>query len=512
MLLLDRKCRNEFRLFPMPCRLILTGERASSPADPGALLCPSALEEDLAMSRWATRSRLMKTHSIAFCLMALGIASAPLTHAESVVLQNVRVIDGNGGPPIEHADILIKGDRITAVNASGRVAVPAGATVVNLSGKTAVPGLISDHSHLGLVDGASATGQNVTRANILRQLRQYEAFGVTSVTSLGLNLQPFYDLQPGLHLGAMPGADIFGADRGFGVDMGAPPTSMGILNRQVYRPSTVEDARLMVRETARRHPDLIKIWVDDMHGTVPNKMNPVIYKAVIDEAHANHLRVAAHIFYLDDAKRLVSDGVDILAHGVRDKPVDTTLIQAMKARGVWYIPTLSLDETFFIFAEYPAWMQQPFFRHALQPELAAQFDDPAWRAKKLADTKTIAEEKAAFAMNMQNVKTMYAAGVKIGFGTDSGATPLRIAGFAEHRELQLLTDAGLTPLQAIGTATKNAAALLALDDRGVIGRGKLADLLIVDGDPSKHIADVDRIAEVWHRGKQVANTINTFSP
>jgi imidazolonepropionase-like amidohydrolase len=454
----------------------------------------------------------MNTRSLRVCFAVVGIACASLAHAESVVLQNVRVIDGNGGPPIEHADILIKDDRIAAINTSGQVAVPTGATVVNLSGKTALPSLISDHSHLGLIDGASATGHNVTRANILRQLRQYEAFGVTTVTSLGLNLQPFYDLQPKLHLGSVPGADIFGADRGFGVDMGAPPASMGILNKQVYRPSTAEEARLMVRETARRHPDLIKIWVDDMHGTVPNKMNPVIYKAVIDEAHANHLRVAAHIYYLDDAERLVKAGVDILAHGVRDKPVDTNLIQAMKRRGVWYIPTLGLDETFFVFAEYPPWMQQPFFRHALQPALAMQFDDPAWRAKKLAETKTIAEEKAAFAMNMRNIKTMYAAGVKIGFGTDSGATPLRIAGFAEHRELQLLTDAGLTPLQAIGTATKNAAALLGLEDRGVIEPGKLADLLIVDGDPAKHIADIDRVASVWHRGKQVANSINPFSP
>jgi imidazolonepropionase-like amidohydrolase len=280
----------------------------------------------------------------------------------------------------------------------------------------------------------------------------------------------------------------------------------------VYRPSTPEEARSMVRETVPRHSDLLKIWVDDMHGTVPNKMNPLIYKAVIDEAHANHLRVAAHIYYLDDAQQLVDAGVDILAHGVRDKPVDTHLIQAMKARGVWYIPTLGLDETFFVFAEYPSWMQQPFFRHALQPALATQFDDPAWRAKKLADSKTISEEKAAFAMNMQNIKTMYTAGVKIGFGTNSGATPLRIAGFAEHRELQLLTAAGLTPSQAIGTATKNAAALLALHDRGVIQPGKLADLLIVDGDPSKRIADLDRIASVWHRGKEVSGSITAFTP
>jgi imidazolonepropionase-like amidohydrolase len=454
----------------------------------------------------------MNTRGLAVYFVAFGIACAPPAYAETIVLHNVRVIDGNGGAPVEHADILINGDRITAINAAEHGAKPGGATVVDLSGKTALPGLISDHSHLGLVDGAGATGHNVTPTNILRQLRQYEAFGVTTVTSLGLNLQPFYDLQPKLHRGALPGADMFGADRGFGVDMGAPPAATGILNNQVYRPSTAAEARSMVRKTVPRHPDLLKIWVDDMHGTVPNKMNPVIFKAVIDEAHANHLRVAAHIYYLDDAQRLVDDGVDILAHGVRDQPVDTRLIQAMKAHGVWYIPTLGLDETFFVFAEHPSWTQQPFFLHALQPELAAQFNDPSWRAKKLADTKTISEEKAAFAMNMRNIKTMYMAGVKIGFGTDSGATPLRIAGFAEHRELQLLVDAGLTPLEAIGTATKNAAALLALGDRGVIEPGKLADLLVVDGDPSKRIADVDRIASVWHRGKQVANSIATFVP
>jgi imidazolonepropionase-like amidohydrolase len=106
---------------------------------------------------------------------------------------------------------------------------------------------------------------------------------------------------------------------------------------------------------------------------------------------------------------------------------------------------------------------------------------------------------------MKNIKTLFDAGVNVGFGTDSGATPLRIAGFAEHRELKLLTEAGLTPLQAIQTATRNAAALLHLDDRGVITPGKLADLLVVDGDPSKDIAALDNVESVWRRGKKVAD-------
>jgi imidazolonepropionase-like amidohydrolase len=440
-------------------------------------------------------------------LLAAATLVSSLVQAQSVLLQDVRVIDGNGGPPQEHADILIKGTKIVAVNAHGTGRAPAGTKTINLAGKTVLPGLISDHSHLGMINGVSSSGNNAKRANIVRQLKQYAAYGVTTVTSLGLNQRSFYTLRPLAHRGKLPIADMFGADRGFGAPAGAPPAGMGILDDQVYRPTSPDEARSEVRETAQRHPDLLKIWVDDMHGTVPAKMSPEVYKSIIDEAHANGLRVAAHVYYEDDARKLVSDGVDILAHGVRDKQVDPDFVQSIKSRGAWYVPTLGLDESFYIYAEHPEWMQQPFFRHALQPALAAQLDDPAWRRKVLGDTKMLAVEKDALAINLKNVKALYDAGVKIGFGTDSGATPLRIAGFAEHRELKLLTDAGLTPLQAIGTATKNAAALLHLEDRGVIAPGKLADLLVVDGDPSRSISDIDQIEAVWRRGKQIAGPL-----
>jgi imidazolonepropionase-like amidohydrolase len=441
--------------------------------------------------------------ALAFALLA---SSAQAAHPPSVMLRDVRVIDGNGGPPIEHADVLITGAKIAAIDteSAGKKVPPPNTRVIKLTGKTVLPGLISNHSHLGFVKGTTVSGNNITRANILRQLRQYTAYGVTTVTSLGLNLKPFYDLQPQAHSGATRTADMFGADRGFGAPNSAPP-AMGILDIQVYRPSTPEEARSEVRETAQRHPDLIKIWVDDMRHTLPAKMNPEVYKAVIDEAHANGLRVAAHVFYLEDAKQLVGDSVDILAHGIRDTEVDPDFVKSIKSRGAWYIPTLGLDESAYIYAEHPEWLQEPFFRRSLQPAVAAQLNDPAWRAKVLGDSKTLAAQKQALATNLKNVKTLFDAGVNIGFGTDSGATPLRIAGFAEHHELKLLTDAGLTPLQAIQIATKNAAALLHLEDRGVIAPGKLADLLVVDGDPSKDISAVDHIESVWRRGRKVAD-------
>jgi imidazolonepropionase-like amidohydrolase len=456
-------------------------------------------------------------HALGASLLIFAWMAAPLSHAApgSTVLHDVRLIDGNGGKPREHVDVVIRGERIAAVTpaaSNAAAARDASADVVNLSGKTLLPGLTSDHSHLGMTNGTKSGGVNQTPENILRQLRQYEAYGITTVTSLGLNQQSFYDLAPQLHAGALPGADLFGADRGFGVPDGAPPGSMGLLDTQVYRPRTEEEARQEVRETATRHPALVKIWVDDFHGQMPDKLSPPMYKAIIDEAHRQGLRVAAHIFYLQDAKQLVADGVDVLAHGVRDVPVDRDFIAAMKSHHVWYIPTLGLDEGFYLFAEHPELDSDPLLAHALQPELAGQFADPAWRQKILSDTKKLATDKSAAAMNLRNVKTLYDAGIRVGFGTDSGATPLRIAGFAEHHELALLVKAGLTPLQAIGTATKNAAALLHLDDRGVIETGKLADLIVVDGDPARDIADVDKIEAVWHRGRKVAGDLNSFSP
>ena len=110
-------------------------------------------------------------------------------------------------------------------------------------------------------------------------------------------------------------------------------------------------------------------------------------------------------------------------------------------------------------------------------------------------------------MNLQNLKTLWDAGVKIGFGTDSGATPLRVPGVAEHRELALMVSAGLPPLQALHVATQQAALLLNLHDRGVIAAGRRADLLVVAGNPANTIADTDKVVETWESGNAVAGLV-----
>jgi hypothetical protein len=164
-----------------------------------------------------------------------------------------------------------------------------------------------------------------------------------------------------------------------------------------------------VDETAERHPDFIKVWVDDFHHSIPAKMKPEIYKAVIEEAHAKGLRVAAHVYYREDARKLIEAGADILAHGVRDELVDADLIALMKKHGTWYIPTLDLDESFYLYAQHPEWLKSGFFRGAVQPALAAQLADPAWQAKAL-DPKTLQVNQASLATNRSNLLTLYRAG------------------------------------------------------------------------------------------------------
>jgi imidazolonepropionase-like amidohydrolase len=315
----------------------------------------------------------------------------------------------------------------------------------------------------------------------------------------------------------MGGADIFTADRGLGVAGGAPPFP---LPTQVYRPATPDEARAAVREMAARHPDMLKLWLDDLFGQAP-KMEPEIYQAAlaeahaaIDEAHRSGFRMAAHVFYLGDAKALLAAGIDVIAHSVRDLPVDEEFISAMKARHVPYIATLSLDESQFIYAEHPAWMDTPFFVAAAASELLAKWRAPEYALKMRANPAT-AKNKAAFAMALRNLKALREAGVTLGFGTDSGAFPTRLAGFGEHRELQLLVEAGLTPLEAIVCATRNAAETIGdADRRGTLIAGKRADFVVLQANPLDDIQNTTKIEAVWHGGRKVSPAVPSpaFAP
>lgn len=436
-------------------------------------------------------------------VLALLALSGPAIAQTSgaFILEDVRLIDGTGSPPKDHVSILIENGKIAQIliGAAATLRNP-DAQVLKLSGKTVVPGLINGHGHLGLSQGTTVSPANYTPQNVRRQLAQYERYGITTMISLGMNKDLLYQLRSEQEKANLGGTTILTADRGLGTPGGVP--AVDVAPDQLYRPATPEEARKAVQEMAARDPNLIKIWVDDNLHKLPAP-KPAVYAAAIDEAHKQKLKIAAHVYYLADAKRLLQDGVDILAHSIRDQEIDADTVSLIKEHNIYYIPTLQLEESFFIYAEHPTWMSTPFFQNAIDPALAEMLNSAAYQQKVLHDSTT-SIHRTALQTAMVNLKKLREAGAPIAFGTDSGANPFRIQGWAEHRELQLMVEAGLTPVEAIHSATGVNAKMLQIDEKtGTVQVGKQADLLVLDADPSSDIANTEKIAMIFHNGRQV---------
>lgn len=434
-----------------------------------------------------------------FATLPLRAGQAP---SGTTVLEGALLIDGSGRPPLVNSVVIIEEGRIRAVGKLGAMRYPEGAEIVNLRAKTIMPPLINLHGHVGQTrDGFNDAPDGYTAENLRDQLAKYLAYGVGTVVLLGTDQDLVYDLRAAQRAGELQGARLYTAGRGFGVKggypPGGPPKVKGAMDR--YRPQTPEQARAQVRELAAHKPDFVKIWVDDGFGRLP-KMKPEIFRAIIDEAHQHGLRVVAHVFYLEDVKALVQAGVDGLGHSIRDQAVDTDLINAMKARGVFLIPTLVRDESTFVYADSPRWLDEPFFQAGLAFGVLTALKSPAF-IRQNRSNPDLPRLRAAFEMGEKNLKTLFDAGIKIGFGTDSGP-PTRFQGFFEHRELQLMVESGLTPMQAIVAATRTGAEILgAGSEFGTLAPGKQADFLVLDGDPLEDIHNTEELSAVWQAGK-----------
>lgn len=450
----------------------------------------------------------MKTSKL-FCAWAATLVTAATvlslpqdSHGQQVVvLKNVNIIDGTGAPAQPNSTVIIAGDRIQSISTTQQPP-PLKAKLIDIHGFTIMPLIVNTHGHLGLVKGTSISAANQTEDNIRHQLLRYQEYGVGAVLSMGTDGQKFAEMRQASREGKLPGADVFSAGIGMGAQDGVPPVSIGFTN--VLRPTTAAEGRTYVAEQAKLKPDFIKIWVDDFWGQY-QKLQAEIYKAIIDEAHLHGLRVAAHLYYLEDARSLVADGVDVLAHSIRDREIDDALLAEMRKRHVAYIPTLSLDDFASAYRDSPDWVSEPFFRAALDPGVLEMITSPEYKAKTRA-SQVSAQETTALPIAMRNLKRVYNGGVLVTLGTDSGATPIRVQGFAEHMELALMVEAGLTPLQAISVATRNSAQLLGIGEQyGTLEPGKKANFIVLERDPSQNIRNTQSIRGVWKNGIQVSD-------
>jgi imidazolonepropionase-like amidohydrolase len=418
--------------------------------------------------------------SLAVWFCGCAPAPAPKPAASVRAFRGATVIVQPEQTPISGATILVRDGRVEAVGPQADVSVPPDAEVVDLSGKVVIPGLISAHVHVSDVNGLAPRAY--TPENTLRQLGVYARYGITSVLSLGGEKEPAFRIRDAQDTADLRHARLF-------------------VSGDVIVAKTPEEARAEVIRVAAGKPDWIKIRVDDNLGTTA-KMPPEVYRAVIEEAHRQGLRLAAHVFYLDDAKELLKAGADLIAHSVRDKDIDEEFITLMKARNIPYCPTLTRELSTFVYKAKPGFFDDPFFRAEADPAVVESLLLPA-SMEKFRNSKAAAQYEAALQVAKRNLKKAHEAGLLIAMGTDAGPAPERFPGYFEHLEMEMMAESGMPAAAILASATSRAAQALQRQDLGRLTPGAWADFVVLSANPLEDIRHTRRIAEVRIAGNRV---------
>jgi imidazolonepropionase-like amidohydrolase len=422
-------------------------------------------------------------------------AQIPPAPGSATVFEGARLIAGDGNMPIENAAFLVGNDRFTRVGRKGELQVPAGTVRVDLTGKTVIPALVDAHSHIGYMKNLTSGPQNYTRENILDHMYRFAYYGVAASQAMGSDFgeMPFR-LRDEILAGKYPDAARFlSAGRGLSpVD----EISAGNMRHAAFPVTTVEGARASVQELIPRNVTLIKTWVDDRGGTI-RKLSPELFRAIVDEAHANNLRVAVHATGLQDAKELLRAGVDVFAHMIGE--VDDELVALFKEHpATAVLSALGGPRR----AIYAPWLHppHPLVRDTVSPEQIRRLQGRF----PLTDPDAVASSRKSWDSLARGIVRLQAAGVRIGVGTDGGGQQGdQFIGWTMHTEMENMVAAGMTPAQVLVAATRGSAEILGLDGLGTVAPGRSADFVVLDANPLDDITNTRKISAVYLRGKAV---------
>ena len=426
-----------------------------------------------------------------------------------IALEHVRVIDGTGSAPVQDQTLVIEGGRIRAAGSSAQVSAPAGARILDLQGYTVIPGLVGMHDHM-FYPSPHVSGRGVPP--VYTELaysapRLYLAGGVTSLRTTG-SIEPYTDLsiKKLIDAGQAPGPKIHVT--------GPYLEGAGAYTPNMHELTGPDDARKTVEYWAEEGATSFKAY---MHITRAE------LSAAIEAAHRRGLKVTGHLCSIG-FREAAALGIDDLEHGltvdtefvpgkaadvcpsnadslkalqsldVESQPVQE-VIRDLVAHQVAVTSTLPVFETFV--------GERPPLQHRVLEALApdSRSDYLTTRALLSGDEKRKASRRAELKQEMQFERDFVKAGGLLLAGEDPTGYGGVLPGFGDQREVELLVEAGFTPAEAIRIATRNGAQFLGEADQiGSIAAGKAADLILIQGDPSHDIADIEKVETVFKDG------------
>ncbi|MDA1372876.1 MAG: amidohydrolase family protein [Proteobacteria bacterium] len=420
------------------------------------------------------------TLSLLALVSSLLFLSPVLANDGTIAFVGATIIDGTDAAPLPNATLVITDGRVRTVGPRSAVTIPAGAEVVDVSGKFIMPGLINAHGHVGATVGLDGNG-GYTTGNLLRQLGLYARYGITAINSLGGDEEAGFALRNAQYTADLNRARIY-----------------------VAGSVVVGDSEQAIRDEVNRNADMganfIKVRIDDNLGAT-QKMPRNLFDALVDQAHIRRLPVAVHLFYLDDAKYMLESDADLIAHSVRDLPVDQEFVDLVKAKNVCYIPTLTREVSTFVYESVPDFFSDPYFLKEVEPAILEELQTPE-RMSRMAASRSAQGYKAALQVAMANVGVLNDAQVPIAMGTDTGP-PARFQGYFEHMEIHMMVDAGMTPLEAIRASTGVAADCIGMGDIGTLEPGKWGDFSLLTANPAADILNTKTIESVYIAGNEV---------
>lgn len=435
-----------------------------------------------------------------FAFVSVLFACAATGAAESntkLALVGGMLLDGYDVPPLHHATILIEGNRIVRVGPSSEVTVPPNAKVIDTSGRVMMPGLIDVHVHLQILGHGDYLRWDpwIAKNDLVERVAEISAkqllnAGVTSAVDLGGTLKESLQVRDRINRGDIVGPRMSVSGPWITRSLGDGFYSTALDNQMLI--DTPAQAAAAVDKLASAGVDVIKAYIN---------LGPVHYKAIVEAAHKHHLLVHAHVYDPENVRDAFEAGVDVLQHvGSAGVPTyDPALVKAIAVKGTAVVVTAA--HRAFLFpatVEFPERLQDPQLKVDFGPQIWEEVESSLQNFQRLSYFSSTDQE---IRFSRASLGQWIDSNVTMGMGTDSG-TPMNFHTESLWREMKAHVDLGMSPQRVICAATRiNAQILGKGSELGTIEPGKLADIIVVRGNPLFDIASLANVEIVIKDGK-----------